>query len=484
MAPGLKAFLGGQARVLERALPTPASAMHRTEDVLLAVDAALRGLGNRDAESVAKHLGDAAEEVADGAKQALETERREAGQRRIAEALAVLDTGADHLIVLGPLGRDVGSVAHGEIRRIRRARESGSWLATELAARHLAARLRRPSPSFSTAGGGGVESGAGSPSGDDGQPSDADKKFDELVGELERLAEEHQQEVDRVDHTLADSEKSVDLDDLKQEALDRARTLREKIARLPQFSDDPSSARASAALGREHADAMAQSLSRLALKDAVDSGRHSKSELDDASKKAKSPTSFDFVDDAALSEARAELDRDLAWAEQGLSRAQKSANEKAQPGLADSSSREHALAERAANLAGRGNHGEIALPEDLAEALGKAEGLMRDASKELGAGHGEQGLSLQRDAQRLLEQTNSGQSSSGENESKDPQHQPSPKDSPDGKGKQMRTDADVPKPDGASRASDLRKRILDGLAKEKSGRLSDAVRRYAEGLLR
>jgi hypothetical protein len=152
--------------------------------------------------------------------------------------------------------------------------------------------------------------------------------------------------------------------------------------------------------------------------------------------------------------------------------------------LQDSSGRERSLAERAANLAGRGNHGEIALPEDLAEALGKAEGLMRDASKELGAGHGEQGLSLQRDAQRLLEQTNSGQSGSGDSEGKDQQPQPSPKNSSDSKGKQMRTDADVPRPDGASRASDLRRRILEGLAKEKSGRLSDAVRRYAEGLLR
>jgi hypothetical protein len=484
MAPGLKAFLGGQARVLERALPTPASAMHRTEDVLLAVDAALRGLGNRDAESVAKHLGDAAEEAADGAKQALETERREAGLHRLEQALAVLDIGAAHLVVLGPLGRDVGSVAQGEIRRIKRGQASGNLLATELAARHLAARLRRPSPSFSTAGGGGVESGSGAQSGDNAQPSDADKKFEELVGELERLAEEHQQELERVDRTLAESEKSVDLDDLKQEALERARTLREKIARLPQFADDPSSARASAALGREHADAMAQSVSRLSLKDAVESGRHAKSELDDAAKKSKTSSSFEFLDDAALADARAELERDLSWAEEALSRAQKSASDKALPGLQDSSGRERALAERAANLAGRGNHGEIALPEDLAEALGKAEGLMRDASKELGAGHGEQGLSLQRDAQRLLEQTNNGQSGSGESESKDQQPAPSSKEPNGSKGKQMRMDADVPRPDGAARASDLRRRILEGLAKEKSGRLSDAVRRYAEGLLK
>ncbi len=483
LAPGQRAFLGGQARVLERALPTPASSMRRTEDVLLAVDAALRSLGNRDAASVAKRLGDAAEEVADGAKQALESERRKAGLTRLNQALGVLGAGAEHLVVLGPLGRDVGSVAQGEIRRIHRAEDAGNLLATELAARHLAARLRRPSPSFSTAGGGGVESGAGQQHGDEGHPSDADKKFDELVGELERLAEEHQQELDRVERNLSDAEKGVNLDDLKQEALERAAAVREKTAPLPQFGDDPNSARAAAALGREHAQSMAQNLARLALKEAVESGRHARSELADAAKRSSTSNAFEGLDDAMLAEARAELERQLSWAEQNLARAQKSAAEKAEAGLSDSSNRERSLADRAQNLSGRGNHGEIALPQDLADALGKAEGLMHDAAKELGAGHGEQGLSLQRDAQRLLEQTNSGQSGSGDSEGKDQPEQPSPKDSSSSKGKQMRTDADVPRGDGPGHADDFRRRVLDGLSKQKSGRLSDAVRRYAEGLL-
>jgi hypothetical protein len=394
----------------------------------------------------------------------------------------VLSRGAAHLVVLGPLGRDVGSVAQGEIRRIQRARDAGNLLATELAARHLAARLRRPSPSFSTAGGGGVESGSGQQSGDEAHASDADKKFDELVGELERLAEEHQQELDRVERNLFDAEKAVNLDDLKQEALERAAALRDKIAPLPQFGDDPNSARAAAALGREHAQAMAQNLARLSLKEAVESGRHARSELADAAKRSAGSNAFEALDDAALAEARAELDRDLSWAEQSLARAEKSAAEKAQAGLQDSSNRERGLADRAANLSGRGNHGEIALPQDLADALGKAEGLMHDAAKELGAGHGEQGLSLQRDAQRLLEQSNTGQSGSGDSEGKEQSQEP-PRDSSSSKGKQMRSDADVPRGDGPGHADDFRRRVLEGLSKEKSGRLSDAVRRYAEGLL-
>ncbi len=160
--------------------------------------------------------------------------------------------------------------------------------------------MRRTSPSFSTAGGGGVESGAGSQSRDESHASDADKKFDELVGELERLAEEHQQELSRVERNLADAEKAVDLSDLKQEAAQRAAELRQKTAPLPQFGADPDSARAAAALGREHAQSMAQSLARLSLKDAVESGRHARSELADAAKRSKNANAFEAIDEAAL----------------------------------------------------------------------------------------------------------------------------------------------------------------------------------------
>ena len=282
---------------------------------------------------------------------------------------------------------------------------------------------------------------------------------------------------------LSDAEKSVDLSDLKQEAGERAARLRARTAGLPQFADDPNSARAAAALGREHAQSMAQSLSRLALKDAVESGRHARSELSDALKRSKNPNAFEALDDAALNDAQAELERDLAWAEESLARAQTSAKDSAQAGLVEASGRERSLADRAANLSGRGNHGEIALPEDLADALGKAEGLMRDASKELGAGHGESGLSLQRDAQRLLEQSSSGQSGSAESNAKD-REPPKGEDSSNSDGKRMRTDADVPRAETANHADEFRRRVLDGLSKQKSGRLSDAVRRYAEGLLK
>jgi hypothetical protein len=486
LSAGLSAFLGGQARVLERPLATPASAVKRTEDVLLGVDAALRGLGNRDAATVAKRLGDAAEEAADGAHQALATEQRDAGVHRLHEALAVLDAGAKNLLTLSALGRDLGSVSQGEIRRIRRADSAGSLSATELVARHLAARLRRPDASFSAAGSGSVESGSHGKSAQDEPPSDADRKFDELVGELERLASEHQTELERVERDLDDAEKSVDLQSLKDEAMARARALRDKAGELPQFSADANSASASAALAREHAESMAQNLSRLALREAVDSGLRAKAELADANKRAKNPErAADYIDPEALSGAQSELERALGFAQEALAKAQQQAAEKAAPSLQESSSHERSFAERAGNLAGRGNHGEIALPQELADSLEKAEGMMREASRELGAGRGSQGLSLQRDAQRLLEQSNSGKSDSEGDESKDahPEHSAQPHGSGQN-GKSMRTDADVPRPDSSKQADDFRRRVLGGLGRDSGGRLAGAVRRYAEGLLK
>ena len=47
----------------------------------------------------------------------------------------------------------------------------------------------------------------------------------------------------------------------------------------------------------------------------------------------------------------------------------------------------------------------------------------------------------------------------------------------------MRTGGEVPPEGKAEKAEDFRKRVLEGLGKDKGGRLSPAVKRYAEGLL-
>ena len=478
---GLRAFLNGQMKVLERPLRVGESKVRRTEDVLLAADVVLRSLSNRDAQSVAKRLADVVEEVADGAKQARETEQRARGLTRVDSALAASQQGAAELGKLGLLGRDLGSVAVADLGRVKRARGAEDLMHTELAARHLAARLRRPNPSFGSAGRGGVESGAPSSNGGpSGEPSDASDRFDELVNELEQLATEHEGEISKVERSLAEAEQSVNLDGLRDEAKQRADSLRRALADLPQYAHQPGSARAAAALGREHGGSMAQSLERLSLGDAVQSGRDALSALDDAEKKARGGQP-DLIEPEEIASAKKEVAAQLAWAEQQLAKLKRNAEERARQDLGSSGEREQGYARRAGNLAGRGKHGETALPDEAVENLEKAEGLMREASRALAEGKGDRGLDLQRQAQRLLEESSTGQTGDDEDSQPPPQSQPRSRGE---NGRDIRTGGKVPSADDSKRAEEFRRRVIEGLGTSKGGRLAPAVKRYAEGLLR
>lgn len=476
---GLVTFLGGQADVLARPTPPGASARRTSEDVLLALDKAIRGLARRDAQSVSKRLGDVAEEAADGAKQARETEKRKAGLRRLDLALDALDAGANQLLALGALGRDLGSVALADTRRIRRARGTESLMHAELAARHLAARLRRPTPSFGAKGGtrrGGVESG-GTGSGDaTGEPSQADERFDQLASELDQLAQDHAAQIGRVEQALAEAEGAVDLKDLEAEAKERAESVRRAVSGLPFPGAEPGTARASAALAREHAGAMAHALEQLSMSDAVESGRNAMSALEEAERKLGSASPFDRIQREPLMEAKKKLREQLDWAEQQLERLRKDAAERARAALNELGQAENDLARRAGNVASRGKIAESAMPEGAIDDLERAESLMRAAARELSEGRGREGLARQREAQRLLERSNTGQTT-------DPEDQAPRSAERRGDGRTMRRDGKVPGEDDGKARRDFRERVLDGLGKKRGGRLGPAVKRYAEGLL-
>jgi hypothetical protein len=472
-------FLIGQARALERPAPTPETFVRRFEDVLLAVDAALRAIGDRDAQTVSKRLGDVAEEVAEACKLGQDPEKQRHARARLGVAGGVLSRGVAALASLSTLGADLGGVAQGEQRRIERALTAGSFLEAELAARHLAARLRRPKPSFSSAETGGVEGGGQGGRGDTsqpGEPSQAHQQFQELVRELQQLAAEHAGEISSVESALESAEQTPQDDELQQEAKERADALRRALDGLPDYAPGQSPGEQAAALAREHGRAMAESLSRLALKDAKQSAQSAKQQVDGA-RKAPSDSS---VSPESLSRAEQELQKQLAWVEEQLEKAQKSASERAKESLERSSKREQEMAERAQNLSGRGSHGEAALPAEVAEALDRAEGLMRDAARELANGRGENGLQLQREAQRLLDQQDD------DNRQEQPQQgdereakREDGAESPAASGK-----AEVPGRDKNQRAEEFRKRVLQGLSRDQGGRLGPAVKRYAEGLLK
>ncbi|HET9933956.1 MAG TPA: DUF4175 domain-containing protein, partial [Polyangiaceae bacterium] len=472
---GLAAFVLGQARLLDSLRDEP---RRRIEDALLALDAGLMALGQRDATAVAKRLGDLAEEVADAARATFASEQRELGKKRFDTALAALDRGVANLLVLGALGADVGSVAQGEIRRIRRAAEANSFSDAELAARHLAARLRRPSPSFSAGGGGGggVESGRGSQGGQ-GSASDADQQFDQLMHELERLAEDHAEQIRQVEGTLSEADQSAGSEDLKREAAERAARLRSKLADLPEPGAPQGSGRAAAAIAREHLNAMAQNLERLSLKDALENGKSARGELTHAKRRSQAPESAsDWLDDNAVSEANRELADDLGWTEQALEKMKRERARALEKDLNSAADREDSLARRASNLSGRGEHSEAQLPEDVQESLERAESTMRQAARALRTGETDEAQNLQAEAQRLLEHASPGRTAE-EQEQGD-----SRGGSGDDKGEPA-TQGNVPGVNKRRRSEDFRKRVLEGLARERRGALAPAVERYAEGLL-
>ncbi len=477
---GLRSFLLGQMRVLVRPRRSGEQLTRRTEDVLLAVDVALRSVAARDAAAVSKRLGDVAEEAAGGARQALDTEKRDQGVSRLDAAIVALGSGSRQLLTLGPLGQDIGSVALGDLGRIERARKRDDMRHAELAAQHLAERLRRPTPSFSTAGRGGVESGAGGQRSLSGKPSEADDRFNQLENELQQLAQEHAGSIDSVQQSLSDAEHSVDMESLRKQAEEHAEAIRRAVQDLPLPGAEPGSARAAAALGREQADAMAQSLERLSLEDAVKSGRDAVAALDDAQSKAKQgQLPSDWVG-GNLAQSEKQLKEQLAWAEKQLAKLKRQAAAKAKSRLDSAGSKENNFARRAGNLAGRGKNGETAFPQNAIDSLQRAESIMREAARELSQGNGDKGLSLQREAQRLLERASSGRTTDPEDKS--PKQDQSQSKGVEGRG--LRTGGEVPPEGKAEQAEDFRRRVLEGLGKDKGGRLSPAVRRYAEGLLR
>ncbi len=468
----LKSFMLGQLRVLERRKATGASELYRTEDVLLALDVALRRFATTEARGVAPRLGAVAEELAEAAKAGREGEG--APEVRLKAALDALTAGALELRKLGSLGADLGSVAEADLGRIRRAHEEQSYSRVEVAARHLAARLRRPNPSF------GAASQASSTTGDGaagGEPSQADAQFNQLLQELDSLARDHAEALGEVQRMLSDAEQGLDLSKLEAEAKQRAEALRRGVSDLP-LAGNPGSARATAALAREHAESMAQSLSKLALSDAVESGKRAQAAIKEALRKQDASQE----DRADLQRAEAALARELAWAERELATVKEGAERRAGEALRRAGVKEQELARRTENLAGRGKTGEIALPEDATGALERAEEAMRSASRSLIQGEGEAAVKHQREAQRHLEDVTRGQRGGGEERGDGAEGDAQGQQGGDGKG--MRTDGELPEQSKAARAEAFRRRVTEGLGKSKGGALSPAVKRYAESLLR
>jgi hypothetical protein len=328
--------------------------------------------------------------------------------------------------------------------------------------------------------GGGVQPGGVGPA-TWGKPSKASDRYDQLASELEQLAAEHADQIRDVERTVAEAEAGVGVEYLRREAKLRADALRLGVAGLPLPGATPGSARAAAALAREYAGSMAESLERLELRDAVRSGREAWAALRQARRKARGAKSPEnWLDQAALGEASQRLGEELGWAEATLEQIRRRTEVRARRALDSAGKREQGFSRRAGNLASRSRISETALPHDITDQLERASNVMREAARELDHGKGQRGLKLQREAQRLLEQSRTGQTTS---EDSAREHEDR-----DGRGatggRRMRSDGNVPDAESSQRAEQFKRRVLEGLSGKRAGRLAPAVKRYAEGLLR
>ena len=134
------------------------------------------------------------------------------------------------------------------------------------------------------------------------------------------------------------------------------------------------------------------------------------------------------------------------------------------------------MAERARQL---GHKGREQMPGGALDALEEAEKSMQKATDQLRAGDPDRAMSDQQEAQRQLEMARQAMGND-KDEGGEQGDAPAGEDN----GAQSRERTDIPNADAHKGPEDFRRRVTQGLSQPASGRLKDAVRRYAEGLLR
>jgi hypothetical protein len=476
----------GQMRRLRRALDaekksatatTHKKLVEETEGALLALDAGFRAVAARDTRAVSKRLADIAD---DAASTLATTEEGDKGgtKEHLDASVSVLDGGGKQLLLLGDLGRDIGEIVAADLRRVGRARASSDLPHAELAARDLAARLRRPDPSFGGGGGGraSVESGMPSSGGGDGEEaSDADQQVGAGQKELDDLVSEHESLMSGTQESLDGAGNPEEREHFKDEAQEHAEEVRRALKDLPTESGDPSSAEASAAAGREAAEGMAGALERGDAATAAENGKRAVNALQDAKRLAdRMKGSFEADREGKrIQGARDAIERELEWTEEMRDMLRRAQSARAKGDLDEHGKREKKLADRARDLASDGEAGDQTMPEQMLEHLREAEQKMREAERALHDGEGQKGLDKQREAQRLLEQAKQERGEDGQRDG-------------DREGDRAGTNgkADIPGKDKHKGPDDFRKRVLEGLGASSDPLLRDAVKRYAEGLLK
>jgi hypothetical protein len=453
-----------------------------TERMVLVIDGAIQGLGLRDTRDVSHELAEVAEELASASSLAHKPAEKVRGEQRMDAAVLVLNGGGKAMRHLGPLGRDIGEIVEMDLGRVARARSSQDLVHATLAAQDLAARLRQPDPSFGARGGrpshaGGESGGGRGAPGEEGEESDVEQAFNEAAKELDKLAAEHAGHVGKVEQSLASGSTEDDLKALSEEAKKHAQKVRDSVKPLPNVGGGSDSWTSKGAAAREHAEQMAKALEQGNAADAVQSGRSALGALDEAKRAASRERFGRIVDpnvERTVDESRRQMEAEVKWAEDKLEELRRRAAQRAAPELREHGDTEGKLAERARDLGKKGRDQE-ALPPAALDALRDAEQAAHEAAHALKEGDADKGLKKQREAQQKLELA---RDALGDQENERDS-------SSEGDGRAMTRDhTDIPKADAHKGPEEFRRRVIKGLGQPSSGKHKDAVKRYAEGLLR
>ncbi len=506
----LAALLRGQMRKLRTAVDAevhaPGTATHvatvkATERMVLVVDAMIRGLGQRDGHDVARQLADVADDLVLGVTQiqhgdppaaagapkpAHANDETERGVARADAAVIVLGGGARTLTRLGTLGHDIGEIVVADVARVGRARQGEDLPHAELAARDLAARLRQPDPSFGSkgrSGRGGGESGGGRGTPTEGGEGedDAERAFNEAAQDIERLAQDHAGQIGKIEQALSGAASDEEVKSLTEDAKKHAAAVRSATDKLPSVGGGSDSWTSKGAAAREHGEQMARSLEQGNPSDAVQSGHNALQALDEAKRIASrerwstwSQNPGEPTDaERRIDEARKKLEPEVAWSEEKLAELRKRAAERASSQLAQGGEEEDKMAERSHDIGDKGR-AQGTLPAPALDSLDAAEKAAREAAQALKHGDAERGLDRQREAQRMLEMAKQALGSEGEGDR-----------GGDGENGDPSLDhADIPDANAHKGPEEFRRRVIKGLGQPSSGLHKDAIRRYAEGLLR
>ncbi|MCU0657389.1 MAG: DUF4175 domain-containing protein [Polyangiaceae bacterium] len=487
--PGRSAmFVQGQLKkireVLEAEQRSPGAAsrgasIQTLEGAVLAVDRVALALAGRDARAVSKRLARVALDAGDQLQRVrLGSQREVDGRARVDAAMQVLEPSGKALAKLGSLGADLGSIVANDLRRLRRALGARDLPHAELVAYDLGLRLLKANPSFAGGAGGvgeGDGHGKGSPADDaasgEGEGSESgeeEKSFDAEQQALQELLREHGGNLENTQQALRKAAENALQGDFLEEARKHAKSVRDAVQGLPRDEDDAASS------AREQAEHAAQALERGDVRGAVEAMQAAERALAEGAQAAQ--RSLDPAERSmarGLEEARKDLGPERRWAEDALQQMKQAMRQGAD--LKEAAEREGRIAEKTRELLkGQGERG--SLPEPVSERLSQAEQAMRDAVRAMKQGDGEAALEHQRKAQNLLDGTTP-------REDETPKETSNPRD--DGTGRSpAQGPAAIPKAEDHQGPSEFRRRVSEGLKQGQTPALRDAIRRYAERLLK